>query len=133
MSSGIAAKLPLTISNTFGAYNLITDFRTLATQNLKMLVLTNPGERMMDINFGVGLRRYLFEQNDATVYTLIDEKIRQQVASYLPYIKINQIEFNVPENLPDMYPHTVDLIIRFKIVPLQTNSTLNVKVDLNTN
>ena len=52
MSSGIAAKLPLTVSNVFGTYNLITDFTTLAKQNLKMLVLTTPGEKMMDINFG---------------------------------------------------------------------------------
>jgi len=133
MSSGIAAKLPLTISNTFGAYNLITDFKTLATQNLKMLVLTSPGEKMMDINFGVGLRQFLFEQNDATVYSRIDEKIRQQAATYLPYIQINAIEFDVPEDMPDFYPHTINVILRFRIVPLQTNTVLNLEVDLNTN
>jgi hypothetical protein len=133
MSSGIAAKLPLTISNTFGAYNLITDFKTLATQNLKMLVLTAPGEKMMDIKFGVGLRQYLFEQNDATVYSRIDEKIRQQVATYLPYIQIKSIEFDVPEDMPDFYPHTINVILRFRIVPLQTNAVLNLEVDSNTN
>ena len=133
MSSGIAAKLPLTISNTFGAYNLITDFKTLATQNLKMLVLTAPGEKMMDIKFGVGLRRYLFEQNDATVYSRIDEKIRQQVATYLPYIQIKSIEFDVPEDMPDFYPHTINVILRFRIVPLQTSAVLNLEVDSNTN
>jgi len=133
MSSGIAAKLPLTMSNTFGAYNLITDFKTLATQNLKMLVLTAPGEKMMDIKFGVGLRQYLFEQNDTTVYSRIDEKIRQQVATYLPYIQIKSIEFDVPEDMPDFYPHTINVILRFRIVPLQTNAVLNLEVDSNTN
>ena len=125
MSSGIAAELPLVVSNTFGAYNLITDFQSLAKQNLKMLILTNPGERMMDTNFGIGLRRFLFEQNEPGTYTKIDEKIRQQVGSYLPYIQINQIEFVVPENNPDLFPHSIDITIKFKIVPLQTNSVLN--------
>ena len=133
MSSGIAAELPLVVSNTFGAYNLVTDFQSLAKQNLKMLILTNPGERMMDTNFGVGLRRFLFEQNESGTYAKIDEKIRQQVGSYLPYIQINQIEFLVPEDNPDLFPHSIDLTIKFKIVPLQTNSVLNVQVDLNAN
>ena len=133
MSSGIAAKLPLTVSEVFGAYNLITDFTTLTKQNLKMLVLTAPGERMMDINFGVGLRQFLFEQADSDVYARIDEKIRQQVATYLPFIQINSIEFDVPENSPDFYPHTIRVALRYKIVPLQTNSVLNLEVDSNTN
>mgnify|MGYP003127150104 CR=1 FL=1 len=133
MSSGIAAKLPLTVSEVFGAYNLITDFTTLTKQNLKMLVLTAPGERMMDINFGVGLRQFLFEQADSDVYARIDEKIRQQVATYLPFIQINSIEFDVPEDSPDFYPHTIKVALRYKIVPLQTNNVLNLEVDSNTN
>jgi|TARA_A100000172_G_scaffold53882_1_gene34223 phage baseplate assembly protein W len=133
MSSGIAAKLPLTVNNVFGAYNLITDFTSLAKQNLKMLILTAPGEKMMDINFGVGLRRYLFEQADTDIYAQIDEKIRQQVAIYLPYIQLTSIEFDVPEDSPDFYPHTIDVSVRFKIVPLQVNAILNLEVDLNAN
>ena len=35
MASGLAAKLPLTFDDVYGPYNLITDFETLATQNLK--------------------------------------------------------------------------------------------------
>ena len=98
-----------------------------------MLILTAPGEKMMDINFGVGLRRYLFEQADTDIYAQIDEKIRQQVAIYLPYIQLTSIEFDVPENSPDFYPHTIDVSVRFKIVPLQVNTILNLEVDLNAN
>ena len=32
-------------------------------QNFKNLVLTNPGERVMLTDFGVGIRRFLFEMN----------------------------------------------------------------------
>lgn len=134
MASGIAARLPLTLSNTFGAYNLITKFTDLAKQNLKMLVLTAPGERMMDINFGVGLRRYLFEPNDSVIYSQIDEKIREQVGSYLPYIRVNRVVFDTPDEATrDTYPHALKVAISFTVVPLQVNTVLEIEVDFNVN
>jgi len=128
MSSGIAPQLPLEINNTFGAYGLITNFSTLARQNLKMLVLTAPGERMMDINFGVGLRRYLFEPNETATYVKIDERIRQQVQNYLPYISIFRIEFDANQASAAFYPHRLQISIAFQIVPLQQNQVLNIEV-----
>jgi|ETNvirnome_2_300_1030623.scaffolds.fasta_scaffold04102_2 hypothetical protein len=134
MSSGIAAKLPLTLSNTFGPYELITDFSSLAKQNLKMLVLTSPGERMMDANFGVGLKKYLFEQNDSSIYSEIDENIRKQVARYLPYIRLDRIMFEEPPDyVRDAFPHTLNVAIWFTIISLQINTVLNIEVDINSN
>jgi len=132
MSSGLAAQLPLILSNTFGAYNLITTFTDLAKQNLKMLVLTAPGERMMDINFGVGLRKYLFEPNDSSTYAEIDENIRKQVGQYLPYIRLDRIIFEEPPDYArDAFPHTLNVAIWFTIISLQVNTVLNIEVDLN--
>ena len=90
MSSGLSVALPLTISEVFGAYNLNTNFFELAKQNLKMLILTVPGEKIMDPLFGVGLKRYLFEMNDQGTYDRITERIMQQTKIYLPYISDNQ-------------------------------------------
>ena len=53
MASGLAPRLPLVFDNVFGPYGLITDYKELVTQNLKMLILTSPGERMMDTQFVV--------------------------------------------------------------------------------
>jgi phage baseplate assembly protein W len=74
---------------------MIDSLKTNVKQNLKMLLLTNPGERVFDPNFGVGIRQYLFEmvgQDD--VYAEIDSKIKQQVALYMPYLKITRVQFN---------------------------------------
>tara|TARA_A100001515_G_scaffold117487_1_gene99504 strand:+ start:53 stop:454 length:402 start_codon:yes stop_codon:yes gene_type:complete len=133
MASGLAPKLPLAFDNVFGPYGLITDFSSLAKQNLKMLILTNPGERIMDTDFGVGLKKYLFEQNTASTYSEIDSNIRQQVQRYLPYIGIDRIDFTVPENNPDLFPNNLSVSILFTILPLQTNAILNVEVNNNTN
>jgi hypothetical protein len=133
MASGLAPRLPLVFDDVFGPYGLITDFRALATQNLKMLILTNPGERIMDTEFGVGLKSYLFEQNTPSTYSEIDSKIRQQVQKYLPYIGIERIDFTVPEDNPDLFPNNLSVSIYFNIIPLRTNAALNVEVNNNVN
>ncbi len=133
MASGLAPKLPLVFDNVFGPYGLIEDFSSLAKQNLKMLILTSPGERMMDTDFGVGLKRYLFEQNTVSTYSDIDAEIRKQVQRYLPYIGIDRIDFSVPENNPDLFPSNLSVSILFTILPLQTNVILNVEVNGNNN
>ena len=133
MSSGLAAKLPLTVDSVFGPYNLLTDYRSVASQNLKMLILTNPGERMMDTSFGVGLRNYLFENNGPATYTDIQARIVSQTGLYLPYIKIERVEFASPEGLPDLYPHQIVVRVYFKVVPLQLSSVLEIEVNNNTN
>jgi hypothetical protein len=133
MASGLAPRLPLVFDDVYGPYGLITDYRTLATQNLKMLILTNPGERIMDTEFGVGLKSYLFEQNTPSTYSEIDSKIRQQVQKYLPYIGIERIDFAVPEDNPDLFPNNLSVSIYFNIIPLRTNAALNVEVNNNIN
>ena len=63
-------------------------------QNLRMILLTSPGERVMQPEFGVGLTRYLFERFDAAVYAEIQTRIQSQVAAYLPSITISNISFD---------------------------------------
>lgn len=127
MSSGLAPLLPFTTSRI----ELIQDYETLVSQNLKMLILTSPGERIMDIKFGVGLRNYLFEMNNEQTYERIASKIREQVALYLPFVEIQKIDFKTKEDLPELYPNSVQTSILFKIVPLQTTGLL--QLDTNTN
>ena len=57
--------------------------------------MTNPGERMMDPDFGVGIRQYLFELEDYGTQTEISSKIRQQVGKYLSAVKILDIRFTL--------------------------------------
>jgi len=129
MPAGLSPKLPLTVSEVFGPYNLNTNFEDLAKQNLKMLILTIPGERIMDPNFGVGLRRYLFELNDSNTYSNISSRIREQTQRYLRYIRIDDIRFQIPEDNPDIFPHNLSVSILFTILPLQRSTALQIDVD----
>ena len=59
--NGIGPKLPLQRDDINGNYSLITSYAEEVKQNFKNLLLTAPGERMMNPDFGVGLRNFLFE------------------------------------------------------------------------
>ena len=58
-----------------------------------MLILTNPGERVMEDEFGVGITQYLFQNFSDNVYAEIDNKIREQVSVYMPMVTINEVNF----------------------------------------
>ena len=80
--------------------------------NLRNLLLTTPGERIFQPNFGSRLKNIVFEQGQ-DIPNRIEETIRSSVDNFLPYINIInvftiqeqnqvnvQVEFSVPLN-PD--------------------------------
>ena len=91
--SSLNVKLPIT-RNDIDGFTMIKDLKTLLNQNLKMIILTNPGERVMDPNFGVGINSYLFENFNNKIYNDIRNRVRDQVARYLPVITIDSITFD---------------------------------------
>ena len=125
--AGLAPALPLRTDEVDG-HRLIKTYEDLALQNLKMLILTNPGERMMDPDFGVGLRKYLFEQNDILTYGQIEGKIRNQVLIYLPYIEIYTINFIRPKDIENAF-NVVSINIEYSVTMLQTRSSFILELD----
>ncbi len=125
---GLAARLPLLISESEGPYDLLQTIKEVAAQNLKMVIFTAPGERIMDINFGVGIRRYLFRQNVSQTHDALTSRIREQVAIYLPYIKIIDLQVDSPisnSNLPDNF---MKLRIVYKIDPYEQTDVLELSI-----
>ena len=126
--AGFSPKLPLTLDPSDG-YTLNKTIKEVAKQNLKMLVLTNPGERIMNPSFGVGIRKFLFEFNGAETYNRISSAIQQQASIYLPYIRIDNVNYQVPENNPELFPHDLRVSITFTIIPLQKRATVEIQLD----
>ena len=71
--AGISPKLPLVTDPADGPYLLTKTVAEATKQNLKNLILTQPGERVMDPFFGVGIRSFLFEQDSEYLHELIKE------------------------------------------------------------
>ena len=58
--SSYAVRLPLALDSSTG-YGMITRIKELVKQNMKMLILTNPGERVMDPNMALELGDFFFK------------------------------------------------------------------------
>lgn len=97
----IAPSFPLKIDEDTGNYESygISDLTKVVDQNIKMTLLTVPGERIFDQNFGVGLGKYLFE-NDISIargagnLPPLRENILSQLSTYVSYITIQDLEIN---------------------------------------
>ena len=120
MAIGLSPKLPLTVDEVDGPYVLNKTLKQIATQNLKMLILTNPGERIMNPRFGVGVRRYLFENNSPAVYDEIRQRIQAQVRKYLNYIKITAVIFNEGSDSKEQFDLNV-ITIRIEYILKDAN------------
>ncbi len=95
--SAIGPKLPLMADNIFGHYSLITLYREEIQQNLKNLLLTAPGEKMMNPDFGVGLRHFLFEPRQHSI-PAIRQKIAGQIRKYMPFLRNLKVQFDTNSN-----------------------------------
>ena len=62
-----------------------------AHHNLKNLLLTSPGERAMQPEFGSNMRAICFEQVDKNLPVTIEKEVRNAVEIWLPYINIQEV------------------------------------------
>ena len=121
---GIGPKLPLTYDKKHGPYGLIVDPREEIKQNLLNIILTNPGERVMDSNFGVGIKGFLFENFTSDIVSRIKERVYNQVAKYLPTVIVNNIDIGFDEE-----QNLLNLKLVFFIPALATVDDLNISVE----
>jgi phage baseplate assembly protein W len=125
--SGIAVKLPVTRDKQNG-FSLLQSYEQVATQNLKMLVLTVPGERMMDPDFGVGARRFLFEQMTEDTFQSFKSRLLQQQQKYLPYLLIQDVTFVSSLNNSEIDENTLQIKIIYFNKILKTSGVLSLPI-----
>ena len=118
--AGLTPKLPLYSDAGDGFYGLIKEPIDVIKQNLKNLILTVPGERMMDPNFGVGLYGLLFEQTSENLEAEISSRLGEQIQTYMPFIGITNLEFFNIENptSSNFNPNSIRIKVEYEIIPL---------------
>ena len=133
--AGLAPKLPLTPNKADG-YELLQSIKDVVKQNMKNLILTSPGERVMDPLFGVGLRGYLFEMDTDLVKEAIKQDVNEQVKKYLPFVELLGVFIYNPSDVvdsdsfvldfePGLSSNTLRVRIVYSIIPLATEDMLD--------
>tara|TARA_R110000824_G_scaffold27426_7_gene93190 strand:- start:9042 stop:9422 length:381 start_codon:yes stop_codon:yes gene_type:complete len=124
---GISPKLPLIKDEIDGVYSLNKTIIETVKQNFKNVLLTIPGERVMDPEFGVGLKKYLFEPFNRGSYADIEAAIHEQSEMYLPFIKVLDVSFKESERTPEI----LSVHVEYEILPLGRSDVLVLNSDSN--
>ena len=121
-------KWPLSQGN-HDTFELYDDVKQQINFYLKNLLLTSPGENLSDPSYGVGLRRYLFEQNLPSVRSAIASSIANQMSIYLPYLQVSDIAVGATDQ--QINESTLSIRITYEIPGdvIQEVFELNVKPD----
>ena len=128
MTLGISPKLPLQTDSKVGTYKLNETLHESIKQNFKNLLLTIPGERIMDTRFGVGLPMFLFEQNSGELKSRIASRINKQVKLYMPFLVINEIIFQDSEQDYQVDPNSLEIRIDYSVPALGANDFLDISL-----
>jgi len=123
--------LPLTRDKING-YKMLDDIRDVVKQNFKMLILTNPGERIMIPGFGVGIYRFLFENYGPELNNRVSSEIRSQVRKFLPYLQIRNIQFGpTPQSsgAAEIDANSLNIVIEYTIEPLNFSDSVKINVN----
>jgi phage baseplate assembly protein W len=120
----IGITLPIQIGNT--AFNQSFTTYEQAKSNIKNLLLTKKGERIMQPNFGSGLQELLFDFNDDTLSEKIEETITTSLENWLPYIVVQQINVNQSNDNKDR--NTVGITISFNVRNSPELNTVSFKI-----
>jgi len=127
--AGLSPKLPLAASAEDGYWALNKTILETTKQNFKNLLLTIPGEKVMDPFFGVGLLTFLFDQKGGFTEDNITTKINEQINIYLPHIQLLDITFSDSFENMGISPNSLMIRIIYRILPLGDNDILEIEVD----
>jgi phage baseplate assembly protein W len=116
-------------SDSNGIFSVNYTTLTQAKDNLKNLILTHKGERLMNPEFGCDVWKLLFEPIvEGEIDKRIETTITDAVSIWLPYLNIDEILFDYDNN--DIDNHTIGLDIKFS---LASNPNLGDSVQINVN
>jgi uncharacterized protein len=93
-------------------------------ESMRIVLMTEPGERLYLPQFGAGLGRFLFEPNIVTTHTLIAERITDALARWEARIRVEAVDV-----LPDRNdPQAAVATITYRLVATQARVSLSVPV-----
>lgn len=108
----VGVTLPLRRGNN-GYFEVSYTTKDQIKSNIKSLLLTQKGERVMQPNFGSDLRKCLFEPNTKNLDSIIEDSITEAINTWMPYVTIESILYDVDNTLIDR--NRIDLELKYSL------------------
>ena len=84
-------------------------------QNVLNLCSTELGERVMQPNLGIRLRRFLFEQFNEDIMLQVQDVVVESINFWLPFININSIVVKMSDNQSGDFKSVMEISINFSL------------------
>ncbi|GJH13042.1 GPW/gp25 family protein [Caballeronia novacaledonica] len=95
-------------------------------ESIRIILMTEPGERLQLPQFGAGLGRFLFEPNTLTTHTLIAERITDALASWEARIRVESVDLAADRTDPQAAIAT----ITYRLVATQAQERVTLSVSV---
>ncbi len=123
----VGVTLPLRKGNN-GYFEVSYTTKEQIKSNIKSLLLTQKGERLMQPTFGSNLQRALFEQNSNNLDAFIEDTIMEAIDTWMPYVTIESIVYDTDNTLKDRNRIDLELKYSLKYSNSQTLEQLNIVI-----
>jgi len=104
------------ISMTFQSNPLNGDLIALKNANaiarsVRNIVMTIPGERFFQPNFGSGINRVLFNNMDEISASILEDEIRNSIRNYEPRVRLRSLKVQ-----PDFDNNSFNTVVTYDII-----------------
>jgi hypothetical protein len=82
-------------------------------------------------DFGVGLRRYLFYQDRASLNSEIASSISDQARKYMPYVELINFGAETSETNPNIELNSLNVFIDYRIPAIDSRDSIQLIVSIN--
>ena len=117
-----APKFPLKFKEQLG-FEDVANVKELVRFHLTNLLLTTPGEKISDVEYGVGVRKFLFELMTEGVVNNIKDDITLAIERYLSYINLEDVQV-----APFPETNKIIITIRYNIVGTKERDVLALEI-----
>lgn len=103
-------------TGSLGHFQMTNDVASAVAQDVRSLLLTNWGERVMHYNFGCNFREFLFEQKSGEQLKLrIADRINSQISAWLPIVEILKLNILFTEDLGEIPENGIGIAMEFRL------------------
>lgn len=78
-------------TGSLGYLEPTSDVLSAIRSNVKNLLLTNWGERVMHYDFGCNMREFIFEPQTPELRGVIATRVKDQLARWLPFLSLSEL------------------------------------------
>jgi phage baseplate assembly protein W len=119
-NTSIGVSLPY--NGPAGPFNKTYSTKDQIKSNLINLLLTDMGERVFNPEFGIGLKKVIFEGITDSTSTIIADLITTRVSYFIPDIQIVEVIVN-----PDTDNNTISVTVNYKLIISGTSDKITVQ------